>query len=193
MLNYSKNKDLIIIDNKAEKVAQTKIDNNSYNFLIFNINFATRLNKNFCFSSLLSQLTFKNGELTIDQFYENYTRWIINKREIINNRLNNLKNEVDQLHDFIEKSFKRINSAANLSPSNSNQNSSGASTEKINYEKFKVGAKVYHEEFFYGEIIDIINNEELSKMKVKIKFEIGNNLKQFSVINLVKSSRFKFI
>lgn len=194
LLNHSKNKDIIIIDKKAEKVAQTKIDNSSYIF--FNINFAARLGKNFCFSAPLSQLTVKNGELTIDQFHEKYTQWIINKREIVNNRLDNVKSEVDQLYNSIEKSFKRLNSVANSSPSNSNnsdQNSGEAITEKIDYEKFKVGVKVYHDEFYYGEITDIIDSEEPSKMKVKIKFESENDLKQFSVINLTKSSRFKFI
>lgn len=191
LLNNSKNNDLIIIDNKAEKISQTKIDNNSYIF--FKMDFAAHLCKSFCYTAPLDNLTIENNELTIIQFHEKYVQWFANRKRSIKDRLENLMSRVYLIHNSIENSFNRINSAVDLPLSNYEQNNDETITEKIDCGKFKIGAKVYHEEYCYGEIIDITDSEEPTEMRVIIKFERENDPKHFSAVNLARSSRFKFI
>lgn len=191
LLNNSKNKDLIVIDNKAEKVSQTKIDNNSHIF--FNINFASHLDKNFYYSAPINNLTIENNELTLKQFHKEYTRWFANRKRSIKNRLENMMGTVYLIHDSIESSFNRIKSADDSPSSNYEQSHNEIIEEKIDCEKFKIGAKIYHEEYSYGEIIDITDSEDSTEMRVIIKFERENDPKHFSAANLARSSRFRFV
>lgn len=196
LLNNSMNNDLLIIDENAAMISQTKIFDNDLFF---------EHERYYRMAAPLDRLSFENGEITIECFYESFNRWFTDKvaekerqrcedeawlkkqREESINRMLTLEEVsrrkartiVSQFTSSVEDSFvDKYYSSKVEEPS----------YPPIDYSKYVVGARVKHGSYGIGTITELFRETQ----KVRIKFENGHE-DNFRIENLARSSDFRFI
>ena len=194
LLNNSANKDLVIINDVADTISQTKY--------IEDARFSGS-EKYFKEKASLNQLAFINGELTILGFYDRFKRWFSvmaeekdaqNRKEREFWRNAHVENEKQATFHgtSVQRTAKSYHSKYTSSVnSDYTENNYSSKVEEpsyspIDYSKFVVGMKVEHEIYGDGVIIEI----DRANKKVRLRFDNGVENK-FSIDNLAKSSRFK--
>ena len=194
LFNNSANKDVVIINDAADTISQTKYIEDAH-FL--------GSEKYFKEKASLNQLTFINGELAIWGFYDRFKQWFSvmaeekdakNRKEREFWRKEHEENEKKAA--FLETSVQRtarpfqpkytslVN--ANYTEKNYSPKVEEPSYSPIDYSKFVVGVKVEHEKYGGGVIIAI----DRENKKARLRFDNGVE-DNFSIDNLAKSSGFK--
>lgn len=194
LLNNSKNNDLLIIDEKAALISQTKI---------FEDNRFSEQERYYKLTAPLDRLSFEDREITIENFYEIFDRWFADK--VIEKERQ--RREEAWLQREREESIKKIIAleeaqrkaratipqyTSPIKDNFANENYSPKVEEpsypQIDYSKYVVGARVNHGVYGIGTITELLRKAQ----KVRIKFENGHEDK-FRIKDLARSSNFKFI
>lgn len=194
LLNNSTNKDLVIINDVADTISQTKY--------IEDARFSG-CEKYFKVKAPLDQLSFINGELAISGFYEKFNRWFSVKAGEKDRQKRKDMEFWRKVHEENEKQAASFGTSVqktarpfqpkNTSLVNSNYTEKNYSPKieepsysPIDYSKFVVGVKVEHEKYGGGVIIAI----DRENKKARLRFDNGVE-DNFSIENLAKSSGFK--
>lgn len=196
LLNNSKNSDLLIINEKATEVSQTKI---------FKHSLFTERESNYRLTAPLDRLIFVDGEISIADFYISFNKWIENK---VAEKERQKREEKEWLQRQREVSMKRmrafeesarrmtaattVKSPINLRRPFTNENNAPKVEEQsypqIDLSKYVVGARVHHDRYGDG----IISTLFIGLQKVHIIFDNGYE-DDFTIKNLARSSTFRFI
>lgn len=195
LFNNSKNNDLIIINEAADRVLQTRIIKDSR----FGIT-----EQSFALTVPLERLVFRDGELSIDGFDDRFDQWYNNKIA----EQERQKREEDARQKYISEHYTqkaqqhkasyqnrefyypthRPFPDSSQTYNNHTPNNDATPPVKIDYSKYKAGTRVSHDIYGTG----IIANLDYGNKTVCIIFDEGGK-HCFTIESLNKSDRFKFI
>lgn len=193
LLNNSKNQDLLIIDETASFVSQTKIFEDSE---------FCKKESNYKLVEPLNKLVIEDGEITILGFNQKFSQWFANEKAI----RERLKSEEIESKKHYSKVIKELSNydygLLNYNRFNpiSNSKSLDVDEDRVNDEKtlqseidkneFEIGVRIDHPKYGSGIISYVYQDNDISK--VHIKFDSGYE-ENFSVINLIRSNNVKII
>ncbi len=192
--NHTTNKNLLIIDSDATIVSQIKEDDTRYEYKrqTLDYRYFTEGVHNFQLIRPVSKLRIVDGELTIDNFFDEYNAWIerkqaaFSKMKAVIDAEDVRREEAEKLRaKLFEESRKRRLQMQQIQTSrqSDNRNSDKSNTPLIPYKQigatstrisdYSVGTKVLHSTYGYGEIIEFQNKPYASNHLIRIKYNDG--------------------
>lgn len=193
LLNNSRNQDLIIIDETASFVSQTKV---------FEDPEFCKKESNYKIVEPLNHLIIEDGEITIMGFNKKFSQWFA-KEKAVRERLKSEETECKKhyakgikdlsYYDYGLPNYNRLNPISyskSLDIDEDSVNDEKTLQTEIGNGKFKIGVRVDHPKYGSGVISDVYQDNDIPK--VHIKFDSGYE-ENFSVINLIRSNNVKII